>query len=184
MKKVITGIFMMVTILAAGQENTNQESTNGVEKGLFRINILNPGLEYEIGLSQNTTLNLRAGTGFAYVKSDNEAAYGVFLTGEASYRHYYNFEKRASKGKNTSRNSANYISLYTFYSSADPIIGDVRVDANYLMQLGPAWGFQRTYKSGLNLGMDLGAGYVFSDNLNHAGVAPILNFRLGWAIGK
>ncbi|GAA4274312.1 hypothetical protein GCM10022258_36080 [Aquimarina gracilis] len=53
---------------------------------------------------------------------------------------------------------------------------------NYLRQIGPVWGFQRTYNSGFNLGLELGVGYAFDSNDEF--VAPIVNFRLGWAFGR
>jgi len=159
---------------------SGQNGDKKVEDHLFKVNIIIPGLEYEMGLSQKTTLNLRLGTGFAYVKTNNDDEFGVFLTGEAAYRYYYNFGKRARKGKNTNGNSANYMSLTTFFQSGDAIIGDLQTD--YLMQVGPTWGFQRTYKSGFNLGLDLGAGYVFTNTDGY--VSPIINFQIGWAFGK
>lgn len=178
MRKIITAIFMLGTILLSAQNDTNE-----VEKSMFKVNFLiTPGIEYEVGLSKNTTLDFRLGTGLGYVKTNNNEEYGIFLTGEAAYRYYYNFEKRASKGKNTKGNSANYVALSTFFMGGDPIIGKIKADVDYLAQLGPVWGFQRTYNSGFNLGLDLGAGYVFTNTDGF--VAPIVNFRLGWAFGK
>ncbi len=178
MKKTITAIFLFSAVLLSAQNNTNE-----VQKKMFKANLLlTPGLEYEIGVSKNATLDFRVGTGLAYVKSNNEEDYGIFLTFEGAYRHYYNFERRARKGKNTSGNSANYIALTTFFANGDPIIGNLDVDVDYIGQVGPVWGFQRTYNSGFNLGLELGLGYTFDNDDSF--VAPIVGFRLGWAFGK
>ncbi len=179
MKKTITAIFLLGTIMVSAQNDTKK-----VEDHMFKANLLlTPGIEYEVGVSKNATLDFRLGTGLVYVQYNNdEEDYGIFLTLEGAYRHYYNFERRERKGKNTSGNSANYIAMTTFFAPGSPIIGDLDVDLDYVGQVGPVWGFQRTYNSGFNLGLELGVGYTF-DNLDGY-VTPIANFRLGWAFGK
>ncbi|WP_282089803.1 DUF3575 domain-containing protein [Aquimarina algiphila] len=178
MKKILTAIFLFSTLLLSAQNQTNK-----VEKQMFKANLLlTPGVEYEVGVSENATLDFRLGTGLAYVKSNNDEDYGVFLTFEGAYRYYYNFEKRANKGKNTSGNSANYLAMTTYIAHGDPILGNLDTDIDYVGQVGPVWGFQRTYNSGFNLGLELGVGYAFNDN--DQSMAPIVNFRLGWAFGK
>lgn len=54
--------------------------------------------------------------------------------------------------------------------------------SNSVFTIAPVWGFQRTYKNNFNLGLDMGAGYNVSKNDN--GFVPVLNFSLGWVIGK
>lgn len=178
MKKQITLLLLVCTSVLSAQ---NLKDT--VEDHMFKANLLlTPGIEYEFGVTKNATLDFRLGTGFAFVEVNNESDYGVFLTFEWSYRYYYNFEKRIAKGKKTSGNSGNYVAITTFFANGDPILGDVELASNYLGQVGPVWGFQRTYNSGINLGLELGLGYAFSENDSF--VAPIVGFRLGWAFGK
>ncbi len=177
MKKTITAILLLSGIILSAQ------STTSVEKQMFKANLLiTPGLEYEVGLTENSTLDFRLGTGLLYVETNGEGEYGVFLTFEAAYRYYYNFEKRANKGKNTSGNSANYVAMTTFFAPGDPILGDLDADIDYIGQLAPVWGFQRTYNSGFNLGLELGVGYAFDEDDNF--IVPVVNFRLGWAFGR
>ncbi len=178
MKKIFTAFLFLTVAFVNAQGNTNE-----VEKHQFKANLLlTPGIEYEVGLNKKTTLDFRLGTGLIYVKSNDEEEYGVFLTFEGAYRYYYNFEKRARKGKKTSDNSANYIALTSLYTNLDPILGDIDINDSYLVQVGPVWGFQRTYNSGLNLGLDLGVGFASTDD--YGIITPIVNFRLGWAFGK
>lgn len=48
--------------------------------------------------------------------------------------------------------------------------------------IAPVWGFQRTYKGNFNLGVNAGIGYNFDKYRNE--FAPVINFTLGWVIGK
>ncbi len=180
MKKILTIIILLSTIIISAQENPNRKS---VEKQMFKINLLiTPGLEYEVGIAKNSTIDLRLGTGFAYRNTFGNKKYGIFLTSELAYRYYYNFEKRKRKGKNTSKNSANYIAVTSAFTLGDPLIGEIETNVDYAGLVGPVWGFQRTYGAGFNLGLELGIGYRF-DNLD-SDLSPIINFRLGWAFGK
>jgi len=61
-------------------------------------------------------------------------------------------------------------------------MGDLQTSQDYLIHVGPVWGFQCTYTSWFNLGLDLGAGYLF-DNVDGV-ITPIIDFSLGWALGK
>ena len=128
------------------------------------------------------TFDFRLGTGFAYRNFNGNSEYGIYSYIEAGYRYYYNLEKRKNKGKNISRNSGNYIALTSLLTNGDPIIGNLKTSIDYYGRVGPVWGFQRTYTSNLNLGLELGLGYGF-DNLDEA-LSTIINFRLGWVLGK
>ncbi|WP_074408293.1 MULTISPECIES: DUF3575 domain-containing protein [Aquimarina] len=178
MKRTLTAIFLLITIIISAQSNSVS-----VKDHMFKINILTtPGIEYEVGLGKNTTLDFRLGTGFAYASRNGNGRYGIFPSVEGAYRYYYNFKRRTQKGKNTSKNSANYIALTTLFTSGDPIIGDIQTNIDYYARIGPVWGFQRTYNSNLNLGLELGLGYGF--NNEESFLRPIIGFRLGWTFGK
>ncbi|WP_159090677.1 hypothetical protein [Aquimarina aquimarini] len=178
MKKIITTIFVLSCMFINAQDMNYH-----VESHLFKVNLLlTPGIEYEVGLTKNTTADFRIGTGLRYVRTTRDRDYGIFLTFEGAYRYYYNFEKRLRKGKNTTRNSANYLAMTTYFAHTEPIIGNLDTNIDFVGQVGPVWGFQRTYRYGLNLGLELGLGYDFSDT--DKSIVPIFNFRLGWAFGK
>ncbi len=181
MRKIITAIFMFTAIIVSAQTNTTPE----VAKNMFKINLLSPSLEYEVGVGKNATIVMGLGTALGAVSLPNdEVKFGLFASVKTAYRYYYNFEKRAKKGKNTAGNSANYISLTSSGIKSDKsIVGDVRTVDDYQIEIGPVWGFQRTYKSGFNLGLEMGLGYAILDK-SSSYVKPIVNFRLGWAFGK
>lgn len=176
MKNCILVVFLFVSLLGFSQENS------GVEKSQFKINMLAPGISYEHGLSEKSTLLGELGTGFLYTSEGGES-FSVFPYVSAQYRHYYNFEKRAKKGKNTLNNSANYITFITNVSSGKAIIGKRDYISDVYFGIGPAWGIQRTYKSGFNLDLNLGVGYGFGNN-EKGKFIPMLNLTLGWVINR
>jgi hypothetical protein len=154
-----------------------------VEKGLLSVNILTPGLEYELGTSSNTTLDLRVGSGLAYRKGMFEEGFGIYPTFNLQYRYYYNLNKRMEKGKNISNNSANYIALSGSIQSGKPIIGDLEFNEGYFGAVGPVWGLQRYYGAGFKLDLNLGAGYSFNES-GGSFFSPIIGLRLGWLLFK
>ena len=154
-----------------------------VEKGIFSVNILTPGLEYELGLTPTTTLDFRVGTGFAYQKGMFGEGYGVYPIFNTQYRYYYNFKKRMDKGKNITKNSANYLALSAAVQTGKPIIGSLEYYESYFGAIGPVWGLQRYYKGGLKLDLNLGAGYGFNES-GESFFSPILGLRLGWLLFK
>jgi len=178
MKKTLALIFLMGTFIGFAQNGST-----GVKDQMFKINLLTPGIEYEIGLTSKTSVNLGLGTGFAITGgSDRDTEFGVYPIFNGSYRYYYNFDRRVRKNKRTDFNSANYFALTSSITSGDPIIGGLRINTDYSATVGPVWGFQRTYGSKLNINLELGVGYGF-DNQDSF-VTPIVGFSLGWVIGK
>jgi hypothetical protein len=158
------------------------QNDNPTTVDLFKVNILNPGITYEKSLSKNTTLCLDANLSFGVAIHENHT---IFLTVpylRGQYRYYYNLDKRISKGKDVSRNSGGFIALNTSYYLS-PIGNDTYISNYDGFTLGGVWGFQKTYKSGFNLGATAGLGNNFSSNQVHK-VMPILNFTIGWVIGK
>jgi hypothetical protein len=163
-----------VFLLAQNEKKTKQS--------LFKINILNPGFTFEKGLSDQTTLCLDANLSFGFAIHNNQTTFlaSPFLRGQ--YRYYYNLEKRISKGKNISNNSGGFIALHTSYY-LKPLGNDLYVSSLDRFTFGGIWGFQKTYESGFSLGVNAGLGYNLS-NQQSPKVLPILNFTVGWIIGK
>lgn len=178
MKKTLVIICMTFSMLGIAQNDATS-----VKGQMFKAKLFMPGIEYEIGLTQKTSLNLAIGTGLSVIGGSNrDTEFGVFPVFGGSYRYYYNFEKRASKNKKTSFNSGNYLALVSSFTSTEPIIGDIEANIDYSLAVGPVWGLQRTYNSKLNIDLQLGLGYAFDDQNNY--ITPIVGFSLGWVIGK
>ena len=166
--------------------STNAQDQASVEDGIFSVNILTPGLEYEFGLTRSTTLDLRLGTGFAYRKSsfgEGYEGFGIYPIFNGQYRYYYNLEKRLEKDKNIANNSANYIALSGVVQFGKPIIGDLENNEDYFGVIGPVWGLQRYYNGGFKLDLNLGAGYGFNES-GDSFFSPIIGIRLGWRLSN
>ncbi|WP_281309879.1 hypothetical protein [Flavobacterium flavigenum] len=163
--------------------NLNAQDNN-LENNQFKINILTPGITYEKKISRNTSLStdLNLSAGFAH---NNDSRTKLLLSPyiREEFRYYYNLEKRNSKGKNTQNNSANFVALSGSYYFK-PIGNSEYVSIYDGLTIAPIWGLQRTYGSGFNINIIGGAGYNFGTNDRTANFVPVINFTLGWVIGK
>jgi len=84
-----------------------------VEKNLFKINLLLPGVVYEHGFTTKNTLYSELSFGIGYRNSDYYGSgWSFYPTITEQFRHYYNLEKRASKGKVTAHNSGGFVALH------------------------------------------------------------------------
>ncbi|MCP9201516.1 hypothetical protein MKO06_16520 [Gramella sp. GC03-9] len=173
MKKIILGFLLFAGLTANAQSTQNQ----------FSLNFLIPSAEYEVALSDLTSLDLMLGFGFGYHDAEylEEPEYGVFPQFAAQYRYYYNFDKRIEKGKKVSENSGNYIALAAVLGSGEAIIGDMENDLTGFV--GPTWGLQRVYNSNFKLNLNLGAGLGFNDQGDKY-FAPLIDIQLGFKLGK
>ncbi|MEH6406876.1 MAG: DUF3575 domain-containing protein [Leeuwenhoekiella sp.] len=160
------------------------QNDRSVEKGLFKVNFLTPGLAYEIGLSDFSTLHLEAGSGFIISGGSNRNTdFSFFPYFQPEYRYYYNFKRRNRLEKNVTNNSANYFAGFSRISSGKALIGDRNYSSDYFTTYGVLYGLQRTYSSGFNLGFQLGAGVEFNDEWE-SNFGPQLGFSLGWVINS
>jgi hypothetical protein len=158
------------------------QNAPSVEKNQFKINVLLPGFVYEYGINNKNTLYSELSAGFGYSSSGFGDNWNFYPYLQEQFRHYYNLEKRAAKGKVTSHNSGGFVAMAAYYNFKSITTNDSYSSSNSSVVIAPVWGFQRTYKHKFNLDLNLGAGYGFSKN--DSGFAPVLNFTLGWVIGK
>ncbi|AWG20055.1 hypothetical protein FFWV33_00225 [Flavobacterium faecale] len=154
-----------------------------VSERLFKVNILSPGLGYEWGVGSNSTFNVDMNLSLGGV-NDNNGQLKVlavpFVRGQ--YRFYYNLDKRLDKGKSITGNSGGFVAPSISYYGK-PINDDFHISTLDGFTAGAVWGFQKTYKSGVNLGANAGLGYNISKNQNNS-IVPILNFTVAWVILK
>lgn len=175
---------LLLFIIPFSAAQAQEEAPVSVAKNQFKINLLFPGFVYEHGFSEENTLYSEASLGFGYKYSDyydKSDTYIVPIITE-QFRHYYNLEKRANKGKRTERNSGNYLALNASYFFK-PLSGDTEY-FSYVPSstVAAVWGLQRTYKGRFNLEFNIGAGVNFSKCETR--LALPFNFTLGWVIGK
>ena len=176
-KAVILAVFILMTI-----SNSNAQEKPAVEKSQFKINVLLPGFVYEHGLSSKNTLYSELSSGYGYTSNSFGKTWTFYPYIIEQFRHYYNLEKRAGKGKITSHNSGGFVAMAAFYNFRSISTTDNFLPENSSITIAPVWGFQRTYKRNFNLDLNMGVGYNFKKN--NSDFVPVLNFTLGWVIGK
>ncbi len=159
------------------------QSANNVENQQLTLNVLLPGIIYEHGLSQNSTIAAEITMGFAYRESDFvESGFGIYPIGRLQYRHYYNFERRLAKGKNIAGNTGNYIAPTIAIQGGKAIIGDLNYVSDYFGGIGAVYGLQRTGQKGLQFRFEVGPGYFFDEFESNFGI--FLALKLGWVISR
>ena len=169
--------YFIIVLSVLGIYSLSAQSKVSVEKNQFKANVLLPGLVYEYGFNARNTLYSNVSSGIGYSSSSSWEFYPSI---NEQFRHYYNLDKRALKGKRTACNSGDFVALNAIYNFKAILTNkDLSEDASSLI-IAPVWGFQRTYKGNFNLGLNGGVGYNIDDNKS----VLIINFTLGWVIGK
>ena len=171
-------LLLFSSILASAQFGKNCELRQ------FKLNILNPGVEYEMALGTNTTFDIKAGLQVALdpLVSNVYEEIGFFPTLAGQYRYYYNFNKRQRNRKQIYGNSANYIApaVAVFFPDSRSIDNElVKGPFGYA---GLVTGLQRSYNSGINFSIDVGAAY-YGGQFNGA-MLPVANLSIGWIISE
>jgi hypothetical protein len=167
---------------------TFAQSDKNVEEQQFKINFINPGLEYELGIAKNQTITLGLGLQFSAVATTNHFYYAFLPAINAQYRYFYNMDRRLSKDKTISGNSGNYLAASATMFTADVIIGNIDSGSGTAGFVGPVYGIQRTYRKGFNFNLEFGVGLYFASDADFqsvdTGFGPTLSFSLGWVLGK
>ncbi|TAI49552.1 hypothetical protein [Flagellimonas allohymeniacidonis] len=150
----------------------------------FKLNIFNPGIEYEMGLGVNSTLDVRiawqlALDPFAMEPIEN---YEFFPAITVQNRYYYNFGSRGRRGRQIYGNSANYVAptISIFEPGSRLVEGEIA--EGVYGAAGLVTGLQRSYNSGLSFSIDVGAGYYVGPF--RGGIYPMFNISLGWIISE
>jgi len=177
MKKLtlLLSLFSFSTII--GQSNKS------VEDHQITLNALLPGIVYEAGIAQKSTLTAELTFGFQYRESDFFGdGFGVYPIGRFQYRDYYNFERRLRKGKRISGNTGNYTAPTVVLQSGNAFIGDLDLASRYTIGIGAVYGIQRTAPKGFQFRLEAGPAY-FIDEFDN-GLGLLLAVKLGWVLGK
>jgi len=178
MQKQVFILLLVFSTMASAQFGKNCELRQ------FKINIFNPGIEYEMALGVNTTFDIKAGLQLALDPSESQVYenLGFFPAITAQYRYYYNFEKRQRNRRQVYGNSANYIApAAAVFFPGSRTIDNVNVE-NVISYAGAVTGLQRSYNSGINFSIDVGAAYYFG--FSTEGVYPVANISVGWIISE
>lgn len=178
MKKLISLLFLITSFITNGQEASLDK--------VLRINILNPGVEFELPVSTKGIISLNPGIGMnsSYVSSrspigDSGLTYFISPFADVSYKNIYNREARHWKSKNTSYNSGNFwgIRLLTKFGETGDAVSD-RED-NIDFSLSPVWGIQRAYGK-FHLLFNTGPVYFFDMKGNHYFFPVTMELNIGF----
>ena len=146
----------------------------------FNINILAPSVSFEFRVNDQQSVAIDGGITSIIVTNqfdETEVSITPFIRG--AFRHYY---PRKKVKKMLRPNSGNYIGLVTGYNFNTPKNDDLNPDSRVQsFYLGPVWGIQRNYLSGIHLGLSLGPGLgVGNGKTFFTGVG---SFEFGFVIG-
>jgi len=167
MKKIITILLLSLSLQTFSQtdsETKNENTNTSVAKSLFGVQIgfVGTWVYNELRLSDKIALRSELGLLLYTVKNNNTNETYAYLTPEITLepRFYYNLNKRSSKGKDTSANSGNYISLRSAYYPDTFTVGN-NGGSNVVPQLHiiPTWGMKRNLGSHFNYELAAGLGY-------------------------
>jgi hypothetical protein len=177
MKKVI---FIIIIALNVFQGYTQENIRN--TSSVLRLNLINPGIEYELPVFDHFTVLFNVGIGYgeSYPNLTINASgwlYSICPFMDVQYRNYYNLAKRLNKQKNISYNSGNFwgVRLLTRGKEFD---SNFTRTSNIDFAVNPIWGLQRSFGK-INLLFDIGISYYF-DNIGNDGISPTFEFGLGY----
>ncbi|WP_313111609.1 hypothetical protein [Aequorivita sediminis] len=170
MKNLII-IFLFFTIFTSqGQEDVSAQK-------VWRVNFINPGVEFELPVTKNCIFSSNLGVGFngAYPDlvygKENGIIYIIAPFVDLQFKQFYNFEKRGKKSKSISGNSGNFISARII--SIGPSIADnVIRKSDFDIAIGPTWGIQREFGN-IHILFDLGPQFYLDINGNN-GFWPLM----------
>jgi len=194
MKKILALIFLGLNL------NVNSQNV-GVEKTFFSIQTGLAGIwiNNETKLSNSIALRSEIGIEHDFFVGDQYDGAGFILQPVLTLepRYYYNLEERNSRGKKTSKNSGNYLSLKTSYHPDWFILNlDENITKTADLSIIPTWGIKRqigsnfTYETGLGLGYRIvylkpnyynGSSQNVDDiSTNRNQYTPYLHLRIGY----
>ncbi|MEE4196921.1 MAG: hypothetical protein V2I54_04700 [Bacteroidales bacterium] len=173
-------ILLLTAVVVFMNPGFTQESS--VSQQVLRMNVMNPGIEYEIPLFSQSTLavNLGVGYGGSHPNLTTNASGWLYLIApfaDIHFRNYYNFNNRLDKGKNIQYNAGNFLGVRMLVRGKTLSSNFTRT-SNYDFAIGPAWGVQRSFRR-INLLIDLGFAYYF-DTRGNDGFTPMLELNLGY----
>lgn len=180
MKKILTSIFISLSIISRAQEASVEKSVFGIQTNLLGLYIHN---EFKL----TDALALRSEAGF-YTKlriglNSNKIWYSLNPVLIIEPRFYYNLNKRVLRSKDISNNSGNFVTLKTVYQPVWFVISNYDIiNSRSSISFIPTWGLRRNIGSHFNFENGVGFGYTFffakkADSSNMMG-EPALNLHL------
>lgn len=186
MKKVFLAILattlMGFSSFSQEKEYSVEESIYGFQTGLFGAWVYN-----EIKLNSEFTLKTEIGLDAGYSYSDfrsPKSQYVLIPSLSVEPRWYYNLKKRAKKGRSTTNNAANFLSLKTTYNpNWFAITNSNNLNFASVFRIIPSWGIRRDLGANFDFDLRLGVGYGFAfDKISSAsGLLADFSVRFGYS---
>lgn len=187
-KKVLLISIFYLLFISSMQAQSVIEKNEGspfallnLERHQFKLNLLSPGLSYEIGIIKNVT----ASTSFGLAVASYQEGYTFGFAWHTRIRYYHNFNRRNRLDKNVSGNSGNYFSpARSIFWGPLQLKKTIEGPKDFAIAVdGLVYGIQRTYEKGFNFNVEVGAGYYRGDGVPN-GYGPLVNFTFGWVATK
>jgi len=161
---------------------TCAQSTEVYREKVFRLNLINPGIEYEYAfLSKSTVLfNIGVGYGGSYPNLTKGASGWLYVITpfiDIQYRYYYNLNRRIEKGKNINYNSGDFFGFRSL-SRGEDFDSNFTRSSEYDFAFGPIWGLQRSFYK-INFLFDIGVIY-YLDTIGNCGIIPMLELSISY----
>ena len=178
MQKKILVVFLLFASIIHAQFGKNCELRQ------FKINLINPGVEYEMALGVNSTLDFRVAWQAAIEPASAEPIkdFDFFPAITVQNRYYHNFNGRDKRGRQIYGNSGNYIAPSVAIFSPDARVINNQVIDGIHGYAGLVYGVQRSFNSGLSFSIDAGAGYYVGPF--RGGIHPVVNLSIGWIVSE
>ncbi|MER3374788.1 MAG: hypothetical protein RIM83_09160 [Allomuricauda sp.] len=178
--------FLIVVLVVSGF-SLAQDSPVDLEKRLI-LNVINPGLDYELPTGKKTLVSLGIGIGYsgAYEEitaiKNNGFNYVIAPFFDSQFKYIYNRSSRTTKVKSIEHNTGNFVSIRGIVRGPSMAENLTRTD-DVDFAVGPTWGIQRTNNK-VRLLVDVGPQLYF-DTKGNVGVFPIMvQINLGFVLNK
>ncbi|MEC7263126.1 MAG: hypothetical protein VXW38_05260 [Bacteroidota bacterium] len=175
--------FLLLVMLFTGFLSHSQYGKN-CEIRQIKLNVFNPGLEYEMGVGVNSTLDFRVAWQVALEPASSEPMQNLdfFPAITTQNRYYHNFNGRYHRRRSIYGNSGNYIApTAALFSPGQRTVEGQLVDGVHGYG-GLVYGIQRSYNSGISFSIDAGAGYYVGPF--KGAIYPVVNLSIGWIISE
>lgn len=174
----VFAVAVLCALTAVGQDDTKVTD-------VWRVNFLNPGVEYEMALTHKTTFSANVGVGYG-ASHPNLTPYAsgwLYMIApyvDVQYKYLYNRKRRNDREKNIAFNSGNYLGA-RMLSRGKAFKSNFTRTRDFDLAMGPIWGLQRAYGK-FHLLFSVGPVY-YTDLDGNSGIFPVmLELNLGFNV--
>lgn len=182
--------YLYLFIILYSVSTRAQREPASVSSQFLKINLLvEPGLDYEIKLSNKITLGTTVGVTPVFARRydretfRSQTRWGLASKLQVYTRNYYNLGRRIQKGKSIRGNSGNYWGIDGTYMGVPYIVKPSEFDVSDISAFAFSvhYGLQRSSPHGFNFGFNVGLGVIREDGYTDP-LVPSLNLYFGWIL--